>query len=64
MALNVRFQGRPKGPAYGLVGEGFRTPAIVGGASGPWAGVRKPPKHEPAGLRRWSMGISSFARLW
>jgi hypothetical protein len=28
-------------------------------------GVRKPPKHEPAGLRRGSMGISAFARaLW
>jgi hypothetical protein len=38
-------------------------PAIAGRASGHGAGVRKPPKHEPAGLRRRSMGISSFARL-
>jgi hypothetical protein len=34
-------------------GEGFRMPS----------GVGKPPKHEPAGLRCWSMGISCFARL-
>jgi hypothetical protein len=45
-------------------GEGFRMPAIAGRASGHGAGVRKPPKHEPAGLRRWSMGISRFAWLW
>jgi hypothetical protein len=45
-------------------GEGFRMPAIAGRASGDGAGVRKPPKHEPAGLRRWSMGISGFACLW
>jgi hypothetical protein len=32
-------------------GEGFRMPS----------GVRKPPIHEPAGLRRRSMGISDFA---
>jgi hypothetical protein len=38
-------------------GEGFRMPAITGLASGHGAGVRKPPMHEPAGLRRWSMGI-------
>jgi hypothetical protein len=36
-------------------GEGFRMPS----------GVRKPPMHEPAGLRRWPMGISGFAQpLW
>jgi len=34
------------------VGEGFRMPS----------GVRKPPKHEPAGMRRRSMGISVFGR--
>jgi two-component system CheB/CheR fusion protein len=45
----------------GSIGEGFRTPAIAGRASGHGAGVRKPPMHEPAGLRRWSMGISTFA---
>jgi hypothetical protein len=33
-------------------GEGFRMPL----------GVRKPPKHEPAGLRQRFMGISAFAR--
>jgi hypothetical protein len=33
-------------------GEGFRMPF----------GVRKPPKHEPAGLRQLSMGISAFGR--
>ena len=49
---------------YGGLGEGFRMPAIAGRASGHGAGVRKPPKHEPAGLRRWSMGISRFAWLW
>jgi hypothetical protein len=38
-------------------GEGFRMPAITGLASGHGVGVRKPPMHEPAGLRRWSMGI-------
>src|SRR5271165_4497926 len=32
---------------FGLDGEGFRMPS----------GVRKPPKHEPAGVRRRSMGI-------
>ena len=32
-------------------------PAIAGRAFGYGAGVQKPPKHEPAGLRRWSMGI-------
>jgi hypothetical protein len=26
-------------------------------------GVRKPPKHEPAGLRQLSMGISAFGRF-
>ena len=36
----------------GWNGEGFRMPF----------GVRKPPKHEPAGLRRGSMGISTFGR--
>jgi hypothetical protein len=41
------------GSARGLLGEGFRMPS----------GVRKPPKHEPAGLRRRSMGIWCFARL-
>src|ERR1700735_2026423 len=35
------------------LGEGFRMPS----------GVGKPPKHEPAALRSWSMGISCFARL-
>ena len=35
-------------------GEGFRMPS----------GVRKPPKHEPAGVRRRSMGISVFGRAW
>ena len=30
-------------------GEGFRAPAITGRAEGHGAGVRKPPKHEPAG---------------
>jgi predicted MFS family arabinose efflux permease len=39
------------------IGEGFRTPAIAGGASGHGAGVRKPPKHEPAGHRCDVMGI-------
>src|SRR5260370_41901221 len=38
-------------PASVRFGEGFRMPS----------GVRKPPMHEPAGLRRWSMGISVFA---
>ncbi len=38
-------------------GEGFRTPAIAGRASGHGAGVRKPPKHEPAGHRCDVMGI-------
>ena len=34
------------------LGEGFRMPS----------GVRKPPKHEPAGMRQRSMGISAFGR--
>src|SRR5208283_797800 len=46
--------GSPDGSCYGGVGEGFRMPS----------GVRKPPKHEPAGVRRRSMGISVFSRAW
>ena len=40
------------GHFLGTLGEGFRMPI----------GVRKPPKHERAGLRQLSMGISGFAR--
>jgi hypothetical protein len=32
-------------------GEGFRMPANSGCAARHMAGVRKPPMHEPAGLR-------------
>jgi hypothetical protein len=63
VAVDVRF-GDPEQPRLsGRSGEGFRMPAIAGRASGHWAGVRKPPMHEPAGLRRRSMGISTFARV-
>ena len=54
---NVCFEVRAKPLRSGRHGEGFRMPAITGLASGHGAGVRKPPMHEPAGLRRWSMGI-------
>jgi hypothetical protein len=54
--LPVRFrpdQAVAVGATYVRCGEGFRMPS----------GVGKPPKHEPAALRSWSMGISRFARL-
>ena len=38
-------------------GEGFRMPALRGRALSTRAGVRKPPKQEPAGHRCDVMGI-------
>ena len=54
VALARRLKPDVLDPEHALVlGEGFRMPS----------GVRKPPKHEPAGLRCWYMGISCFVRL-
>ena len=51
--LTVRLVWRKRATSLnGDHGEGFRMPF----------GVRKPPKHEPAGLRQGSMGISAFYR--
>ena len=59
------FWGDDKAWRNGRDGEGFRTPAIQA-AGWHWAGVRKPPMHEPAGRVRCYGDLRNllFRRGW